>query len=122
MATVRHSSCRIDFNPADVTGKATITVSDEDGVPLECVNIKTTHILAAVSKMAMVLVRRDAAIARVIGEMDDEVNGKRSDEAETNALAHARVCGVVAPHTGEQCVSIVRSTSVITETINPQAS
>lgn len=105
MATVRHSTARIDFNPADVTSKVTITVSDSDGVPLESIAVKMTHIMAAVSKMSMVMVRRDVAIARIIGEMDDEINVGAQSQVETSEMQHARVCVIVGSHTTEQCVA-----------------
>lgn len=112
MATVRHSTCRIDFDPSDVTGKSIITVSDNDGVVLDTIEIKTTHLVAAVAKQTMVQVRRNTALARILSEMDDEANGDtmRKTEllaaADVNAMEHARVCTVVGTHTFEQCVPV----------------
>ena len=136
MATVRHSTCRIDFDPADVTGKSVVTVTDTDGVVLNTIEIKTTHLVAAVAKQTMVQVRRNVALARLIGEMDDELSSANyvrstlpvpeynhedycsvqgshlSDQCayysdkETNQRKHARVCSYPTPHTSDACVLI----------------
>jgi hypothetical protein len=136
MATVRHSTCRIDFDPADVTGKSVITVTDTDGVVLDTIEIKTTHLVAAVAKQTMVQVRRNTALARLIGKMDDELSGADytgsalpvpeynhedycsvegshlSDQCafystkETNQRKHARVCSYPIPHASDACALI----------------
>lgn len=112
MATVRHHLCRIDFDPADITGTATIRVSDLDGVEIDTIDVRTTHLISAVTKLMMVQTRRHTALAKMIGEMDDEINGDtmRKTEllaaADVNAIEHARVCTVIGTHMSEQCVRV----------------
>lgn len=74
MAVVRHHLCRIDFDPADITGSCTIRVSDLDGVEVDTIEVRTTHLISAVTKLMMVQTRRHVALAKMIGEMDDEIN------------------------------------------------
>jgi hypothetical protein len=108
VATVRHSTCRIDFDPADVTGMATIRVSDSDGVELDTIEIRTTHLVGVVTKLMMVQTRRHVALARMIGEMDDEISetGKPLHQVEAGMLRHAKVCGTVGHHISSSCTPI----------------
>lgn len=99
MATVRHSTCRIDFDPSDVTGKSIITVSDSDGVVIDTIEIKTTHLVAAVAKQTMVQVRRNTALARILGEMDDEI----SDAKVTANAQHSKLCVITETHQKSEC-------------------
>jgi len=77
VASVRHHLCRIDFDPSDITGTSTIRVFDLDGVEIDTVEVRTTHLISAVTKLMMVQVRRHAVLAKMIGEMDDEINGNK---------------------------------------------
>lgn len=94
MATVRHHLCRIDFDPADITGNSIITVSDTDGVNIETMEVRTTHLISAVTKLMMVQTRRHTALAEMIGEMDDEVNASdtlcEDTMCEHSRYAHVR--------------------------------
>ena len=108
MATVRHHLCRIDFDPADITGNSIITVSDTDGVNIETMEVRTTHLISAVTKLMMVQVRRHTALAEMIGKKDDEINEAKTtpERMDVTLMEHAKVCTVVSTHTREQCVPV----------------
>lgn len=94
MAIVRHSTCRIDFDPEDITGNSIITVYDTDGVTIETMEVRTTHLISAVTKLMTMQVRRNAALVKMIGEMDDEINGAEV-HTPVNVTADGR-CALVA--------------------------
>lgn len=113
MATVRHRLCRIDFDPADITGNSIISVTDNDGVIIETTEVRTTHLISAVTKLMMVQTRRHTALAKMIGEMDDEINDAKTmstptQATDTNSVDHARVCTIVGPHDSSGCVLVMR--------------
>jgi hypothetical protein len=70
-------------------------VSDTDGVVIDTIEVKTTHLVAAVAKQTMVQVRRNTALARLLGEMDDEISANNT-LCENSTCEHARYAHVRA--------------------------